>query len=211
MTLKEYKTTKIQLSKKSWIAILFGILWSSGLFGFVYETIFYIFNNGALTRRGTCFGPWVQIYAFGGLIIFFVCFWLRKHWWLVFLLGGGVCTVLEYIAGYVMFTTTGQRTWDYNTEILNFGNVNGFICLRASLVFAAAGLMLIYMIIPMFLKILDKIGEKRFFIIMVVIGSICLADIVYNDVIAGLIGSLDAVTFYGRSGWYPIVTGYKGN
>ncbi len=211
MTLKEYMHNKINLNKKTWIAMIFAVIFSSGIFGFIYETIFYIFNNGALTRRGTCFGPWIQIYCFGGLVIFLLCYKLRKRPVLVFIISGVVCTALEYAAGYAMFTSTGKRTWDYSTEILNFGNVGGFICLRATLVFAAAGLLLIYVIIPSLLKLLNKIGEKKFFILMVTIGAICLGDIIYNDVLAKAIGSVDAITVYGRSGLYPIVTGYDGS
>lgn len=210
MKLHDYMHNKVKLSKKSWIAMLFGILFASGVFGFIYETIFYIFNNGMLTRRGTCFGPWVQIYCFGGIIIFLTCYWIRKRPWLVFIVSGAVCTALEYGTGYAMFHGGGPRSWDYNTEILNFGNVNGYICLRASLVFAAAGLLLIYVIIPMFLKLHRAVGERTFCLIMFLIGGICLADIIYNEAIAKAVGSLDAVTFYGRSGWYPLVTGYTG-
>lgn len=210
MTMHEYMHSKIILSKKSWVAMIFAVLFSSGIFGFVYETIFYIFNNGALTRRGTCFGPWVEIYCFGGLIIFFVCFKLRKRPWLVFILSGVMCTALEYAAGYGMYIAGMPRTWDYNTEILNFGNVNGFICLRASIVFAAAGLLLMYVIIPIHLAIYRKIGEGKFFALMMTIGLICLCDIIYNDGLAKTLGTMDAITFYGRSGWYPIVTGYTG-
>ena len=204
----DYMYQKLPLSRRSWIAMLFAILFSSGIFGFLYETVFYLFNNGALTRRGTCFGPWIEIYCFGGLIIFLVCFKLRKRPWLVFLLSGAVCTVLEYAAGYALYTSTGERSWDYNTEILNFGNVDGFICLRSALVFAAAGLLLIYIVIPIQMKVYRAIGEKKFFILMLTVGLICLADIVYNDALAPMFGTMDAITFWGKSGIFPIVTGY---
>ena len=84
MAMHDYMYQKLPLSRRSWTAMLFAILFSSGIFGFLYETVFYLFNNGALTRRGTCFGPWIEIYCFGGLIIFLVCFKLRKRPWLVF-------------------------------------------------------------------------------------------------------------------------------
>ena len=199
----------MKLSRKTGIAMLFAVFFSSGIFGFLYETVFYIFNNGALTRRGTCFGPWIEIYCFGGLIIYLVCRKLTKWPLLVFLVSGGLCTALEYAAGYGMYAAGLPITWDYNTEILNFGNVNGFICLRASLVFAAAGLLLMYVVVPIQLKVLARLSEKRFFILMLTIGLICLADIVYNDVLAGAIGTMDAITFWGRSGLYPLVTGYN--
>lgn len=63
MTLQNFVYNKNTFSKKTWAAIFFGIFFSGGIFGFIYETIFYIINNGALTRRGTCFGPWIEIYG----------------------------------------------------------------------------------------------------------------------------------------------------
>ena len=40
-----------------------------GIFGFIYEEIFYRFDLGEWVKRGTTFGPWIPIYGFGGLII----------------------------------------------------------------------------------------------------------------------------------------------
>ena len=38
--------------------------------------------------------------------------------------------VLEYVTGLVIYEFfNGLRLWDYNTEILNFGNIGGFILL----------------------------------------------------------------------------------
>ena len=210
MTMQEYKQNGLKLEKKTWAATLFGILWISGVFGFIYETIFYIINNGVLTRRGSSFGPWIQIYSFGGIFIFLMCYKLRKRPWLVFIVSGVVCSVLEYIAGYCMDKFAGFRSWDYDTEIWNWGNINGYVCARSALVFAAAGLLLIYVILPTMMKLRDKIGDRAYCIIMFVIGGICLADILYNDVFAKMLGTLDAITFYGRTGWYKIVTGYFG-
>ena len=208
MTLQNFVYNKNTFSKKTWAAIFFGIFFSGGIFGFIYETIFYIINNGALTIRGTCFGPWIEIYGFGGLIIFIISYGLRKKPWLVFLMSGLVCGLLEYAAGFAIYTSTGTRSWDYNTEIWNFGNIGGFICLRSVLVFAFAGLLLMYVIVPVLIWLLEKIGEKRFFILMTAVGLLFLIDILYNDVLAGIAPVTNAIEFYGKSGWYPIVTGY---
>ena len=37
-----------------------------GIFGFIYEEIFYYFDLGEWVKRGTTFGPWIPIYGFGG-------------------------------------------------------------------------------------------------------------------------------------------------
>lgn len=210
MTLHNFICNKNTFSKKTWTAIFFGIFFSGGIFGFIYETIFYFINNGALTRRGTCFGPWIDIYGVGSLIVFIISYALRKKPWLVFLLSGLSCGILEYTTGYAMYMTTGTRSWDYNTEIWNFGNIGGFVCLRSVLVFAFAGLLLMYVIVPLLIRIFEKIGEDKFFVLMLVIGLLFAADVLYNDIIAEIFSLTNAIEFYGRSGWYPIVTGYTG-
>ena len=108
-----------------------------------------------------------------------------------------------------MYTSTGKRTWDYNKEILNFGNVGGYICLRSIIVFALAGWLLMYVIIPIQIKVLGALGDKCFCILMSVIGLICLGDIIYNDILAVKLGTVDAITFYGKSGIYTYVSGYN--
>ena len=40
-----------------------------GIFGFIYEEIFYRFDLGEWVKRGTTFGPWIPIYGFGCLLI----------------------------------------------------------------------------------------------------------------------------------------------
>ena len=65
-----------------------------------------------------------------------------------------------------------------------------------------------YVIVPVLIWLLEKIGEKRFFILMTAVGLLFLIDILYNDVLAGIAPVTNAIEFYGKSGWYPIVTGY---
>lgn len=210
MTLQNYIKKENVLSKPIWIGILFGIFSSGGVFGFVYETIFYYINNGALTRRGTCFGPWIEIYGFGGLLIFAVAYKFRRKLWLVFLLSGVACGLLEYISGYLLYTMSGRRSWDYNTEIWNFGNIGGFVCLRSVLVFAFSGLLLIYILVPVLIWLYHRLGKRIFLAIMLTIGLLFAADFFYNDILAKHISAPSAIEFYGESGWYPIVTGYHG-
>ena len=54
-----------KISKKSTINILILIMIFSGIFGFIYETIFYKIDLGYFIKRGSTFGPWIPIYAFG--------------------------------------------------------------------------------------------------------------------------------------------------
>ena len=53
----------------------------------------------------------------------------------------------------------GFRLWDYNNEILNFGNIGGYICLRSVLSFGIASLFLVYVVVPYLLRITKKMVE----------------------------------------------------
>lgn len=81
-----------------------------------------------LYMRGGNFLPWINIYAIGALFIYFLTYKHRKKPLKVFLISLISCAVVEFIGGYLVYKIgNGFRCWDYNTEILNFGNIGGFI------------------------------------------------------------------------------------
>ncbi len=141
---------------RDWIFLLLAIIVISGIIGFIYEELFYRIDLGYWVKRGAEFGPWIDIYAWGGLLLTFTVWHFRKHPLVVFLLSAGICGVVEYITGYLMLTLAGVRTWDYNTEIWNWGNINGFVCARSLLVFGVAGLALVYLVIPITKKVYSQ-------------------------------------------------------
>ena len=136
---KKYLNNNYKFGKVTFAAILCAIFVISNFYGFVYEVIFYYFNGGMkdIYWRGGCFGPWIIIYGIGALLIYFTAYKRRKKPLEVFLLSGLGCGALEFLTGASFYyLMDGTRHWDYNTEILNFGNIGGFVCLRSVLVFA---------------------------------------------------------------------------
>ena len=172
-----------KISKKSTINILILIMIFSGIFGFIYETIFYKIDLGYFIKRGSTFGPWIPIYAFGGLFITLFSYKLKKSPLLVFIINCLVTGILEYSTGYVLYEFMGKRLWDYNTEIWNFGNINGYICLRSVLFFGFSSLFLIYGIIPFLKEIAMKISENKLIIISTCLGMIFLVDMLLYGVL----------------------------
>ena len=157
--MKDFENNKINIFKEekydfnTFMSILVLVMVLSAIFGFIYEEIFYYFDLGYLVKRGSTFGPWIPIYAFGGLFITLITYRFRKNPFVVFLLNCIITGVLEYATGFVFYEFFGLRLWDYNTEILNFGNINGYICLRSVLFFGISSLLLIYVVIPIIKKI----------------------------------------------------------
>lgn len=151
-----------------------------GIFGFLYEELFYLIDLGYLVKRGTTFGPWIPIYGFGAVLIMLTANRLRQRPVAAFAVSAIVCGTLEYITGYVLFHAGGVRLWDYNTEIWNWGNISGYICARSVLFFGISALFLLYVLFPLIMRAREKCGQTIFYIVSVVPAFLFAADIVIS-------------------------------
>ena len=149
---------------KTIINMLVLIMIISGFFGFIYETIFYRIDLGYFVKRGSTFGPWIPIYAFGGIFIVLATYRLRKKPILVFFLN----CMLRY---------------DYNTEIWNWGNVNGYICFRSIAFFGLSSLFLIYVLIPLLKRFVKKVPEKQITMLSGILGATFLIDMMIYTIL----------------------------
>ncbi len=165
------------LSKQTMINLLIIILLVSGIFGFLYEEIFYFIDLGYLVKRGSTYGPWIPIYAFGGLIVTLLAYRYHEKPLFILILSILTTTIIEYATGYILDHYFHTRLWDYNQEIWNYGNINGYICLRSITFFGISCLFLIYGIIPFILKWIKKQNEKNLTILCYTGLTLFLLDI----------------------------------
>ncbi len=165
--------------KKENMIFLSQIFVIGGIFGFVYEEIFYYFDLGYFVKRGSTFGPWIPIYAFGSILIYLLCKKYKNKPILIFILGSLISGILEFVTGYVLYHFFNLRLWDYNTEILNFCNIGGYICFRSVLFFGISSLFLFYGIIPV-LKKICSINNRVINIISIILFLLFIVDIVIN-------------------------------
>ncbi len=172
-----------ELNKKNIFNVYILIFVLSGIIGFIYEEIFYYFDLGYLVKRGSTFGPWIPIYAFGGLFITLFTYKFKKNPLVVFLISLIVTTFIEYVTGYVLHKFFDIRLWNYSEEILNFGNIQGYICLRSVLLFAFAGLFLIYKIIPFLIKIVKDYSKSSLNTICLILLLLFIIDMILFSVL----------------------------
>ena len=137
------------LSFKEAVDLLILTMVFSGVFGFVYEELFYRIDLGYFVKRGSTFGPWIPIYFFGGAMFALLATRMRANPLLVFVLCTVSSGILEYAVGSILYNVFHTRLWDYNTEIWNWGNINGYICARSVLFFGISGVALIYLVLPL--------------------------------------------------------------
>lgn len=175
----------------------------TGIFGWVYEFIFYFFNGGMkeFYWRGGNFLPWINIYATGSVMIYLLTYHHRKKPLRVFLTSFILTGILEYFSGLGMYILgNGMRCWDYNSEILNFGNIHGFVCLRSVLFFGLSSLLLMYVVVPLCFYIARHMNKKLFLTISITLCSIIMFDEIYNLIIARVLDLPRAYDVYSKIG-----------
>lgn len=200
---KDYLNKDHNFDKKTMLRIFCLIIVISGMFGWLYEVVFYYFNSGMteIYWRGGNFLPWINIYAIGAVLIYVLTYKKRKNPLFVFIVSMVSTGILEYIGGYFMEYIMQVRCWDYSNEILNFGNIDGYVCLRSVLVFGFSALLLMYLIVPLCFYLAKKMPKKAFLILSYTICAIFLFDELYNLIFANLLNLPRASEVYKNLGF----------
>ena len=199
-----YVNNEIKFDRLTLLGIIFLFVVISGIFGFVYEFIFYYFNGGMkeFYMRGSNFLPFINIYATGSFMIYILTRNMKKSPFKIFLISVLATGILEFVSGYVMYEFFGGfRCWDYNTEILNFGNIGGYVCLRSVLFFGISSLLLVYGIIPMCYYLTSILNKKVFIILSYSLFLIFMFDDIYNLLIARIFDLKRASDIYKSLGF----------
>jgi len=135
--------------------------------GWLYEVGLAFLYGFGFVNRGFLFGPYLPIYGFGGLILVVSLAGVMKKprcWgrvpmtpFLVFLLIVLITTVLEYAASAGLEFIFHKRWWDYSHYAFN---LNGRVCLSASLRFGLGGMVFVYVLAPLIKRLAGKIPEN---------------------------------------------------
>lgn len=200
---KDYLNKDHNFDKKTMLGIFCLIIVISGMFGWLYEVVFYYFNSGMteIYWRGGNFLPWINIYAMGAILIYVLTYKKRKNPLFVFIVSMISTGILEYIGGAFMEHIMHIKCWDYTNEILSFGNINGYVCLRSVLVFGLSALLLMYLIVPLCFYLAKKMPKKVFLILSYTICAIFLFDELYNLIFANFLNLPRASEVYKELGF----------
>jgi len=133
-----------------WVSRYFVWFCLFGVLGWVWETIFCTVKERAWQNRGFLFGPICPIYGVGAVVAIATVQHIRTGgvtpaWWQIFLFAMVGSAVLEYVTSWALEHFFHARWWDYSRMPLN---LNGRICLPASLLFGLAGLGIVYGLLP---------------------------------------------------------------
>lgn len=127
---------------------MYTYLWCFFIFAFLgwcSEVVFAAFVEKRFVNRGFLNGPLCPIYGFGVVLIDFCLRPVRYN--IAALLIGSmlVGSALEWVAGFLLEKVFHQKWWDYSNEP---HNLNGYICLKFSLLWAFAGSAVVGLVMP---------------------------------------------------------------
>ena len=119
--------------------------------GWVYECIYCAAKSGHWDNRGFLFGPVCPIYGVGitlGMFVFIDSGLFpgkNTPFWQIYIISALVSAILEYSVSYILEKLFNAMWWDYSSVPLN---LNGRICLPATLGFGIAGVISVKLLIP---------------------------------------------------------------
>ena len=199
----KYLNNKLKLKTYQKVGIVFLIVVLTGFIGWVWEFVLAEFEGHFqhLYIKGGNLLPWMNIYAYGALIIMAVSHKLKKYPWVVFLASSLACGILELFAGWIVYTVgNGTRYWDYSHSWWGIGNINGFVCPASAMVFGLGALALIYWLLPRVTYMACAMTKRAFLTLSITLFTVVMVDDITNLTLKNL-GLPTAQNLYEALGW----------
>ena len=146
-----------------------------GFIGWVVEVIYYGITEGQFINRGFLNGALCPVYGIG----FYCVIWAFRPFLdsfpVLFFGSAIVCTVVELLAGVILYGIFHLRWWDYSDYKFN---LNGFICLRFSIYWGIACSLGMYMLHPAVMSFIHWMSPLARQIVLLVLIINTIVDII---------------------------------
>lgn len=142
--------------------------------GWCGEVIYAAIIEKRFVNRGFLNGPICPIYGLGVVLIAFLMRPFQGS--LAALMIGSMIlgSALEWIAGYLLEKIFRQKWWDYSNEP---HNLNGYICLRFSVLWGFAGAVVVRFVVPATSRLISLIPRPAGWVLLAVLSGLLMADL----------------------------------
>lgn len=131
--------------------------------GWSAESIYASIDEEKFVNRGFLGGFFCPIYGFGAILIITATGWVKSSLSGKFLplligllLSILLVTALEYATGLILEKFFKTKWWDYSND---FGNINGYVCIKNSLLWGGLAFLLIQFMHPLTVNVVSKIPD----------------------------------------------------
>lgn len=160
------------------ISYLFLLFLIYSILGYLVEIISCSIDTKKIVlNRGFFIGPYLPLY---GVCCILLSFFLQKYHHdmiVLFIMSTVICSIVEFIASYILEKIFKVRWWDYSH--IKF-NLEGRICLIYSSLFGLGGVAVVHFVNPMIISILDLLSSNFLIIISTVFMGLFLVDLVIS-------------------------------
>lgn len=144
-------------------------------FGWCLEVVYQTVEHGIFINRGFLNGPYCPIYGFGVIIVVGCLNTIKENIFVLYIGSVILTSLLEFLTGFVLEKIFHQKWWDYTDEHFN---IMGYVCLKFSLLWGIACLIVVRLIHPMIEKFVDSIPHTLGVILLIVIFTGFVSDII---------------------------------
>ncbi|MCR4944710.1 MAG: putative ABC transporter permease [Clostridium sp.] len=123
-------------------------------FGWCTEVIYHTVKTGEFVNRGFLNGPVCPIYGFGVLTVIVALEPLKDNLLVLFIGSVFLTSLIEFVTGFVLEKIFHDKWWDYSDEPFN---IKGYICLRFSLLWGIACLLVVDIAHPLIFDFLKAV------------------------------------------------------
>lgn len=172
---------KLKLYQKVGIGLLIWVI--AGTIGWFWEFLLAEIAGGFthLYIKGGNLLPWMNIYAYGAILIILTTYKIRRYPWLVLTISTIGMGLFEWFAGWLVYTVgDGTRYWNYDTSWFGFGNINGFVCPASAFTFGLGAMALMYFLLPLCIKISRQMSKQAFLTLTISLFTIIMLDDITN-------------------------------
>lgn len=147
------------------------------ILGWIVEVINAYIQKKKFVNRGFLIGPYCPIYGVGMLAIISLLQEYTGNYIVLFILSMTICMVLEYLTSYFMELIFKARWWDYSNKRFN---INGRICLETAIPFGLGGMLIMYVINPIFVGFLNSLSDNTLLILGISLMTIFVIDLIVS-------------------------------
>lgn len=142
--------------------------------GWVCEVIYCSIPAKKFINRGFLKGPVCPVYGFGAMFVIYIMKWMNiNSAILIFIFGGFIASIIEFIADILLEYVFHTRLWNYSDRKFN---IKGRICLLNSTLFAILSVLLIKVIHPFILFIEIRLEAVAIIIVALLCIGVLLID-----------------------------------
>ncbi len=152
------------------------ILWIFAIYAFLgwgSEVIYAAADTGKFSNRGFLNGPFCPVYGLGVLFVVLCLTPVKENLALLFLGSVLLASLLEFITGFILEKFFDDKWWDYSAEPFN---IKGYVCLKFSLAWGVACLLVVNTVQPVILHFVDWMPKILGIILLTAIFATVLAD-----------------------------------